>query len=304
MINYIFRHLQVFFNTLGDLFRSPLHTLLNATVIGITIAIPTLAYVSVNSAKTLTNSWEVQPQVNLYLEDAYNTDDINAIIEEIGFIEGISSTRLIPKAEALKQFKSSSGLGEEIDALKSNPLPNTLIVTPQTEYSGEQDVALLVENLLKIDGIKEHSVNMDWLTRFNSLLTFGRSLFLLLSALLSIAVLLVVNNTVGLLIRERKQEIIVTQLVGGTNTFIKRPFLYYGAILGGLGGIITIIIYFCSHWLLQQPLANLAQTYNSQFTLKSLTFKESIIIVLIGLLLGWLAAQFAVIRQLYKIKPK
>lgn len=304
MFNYISRHLQVFFSTLGELFRSPMNTLLNATVIGITLAIPTLAYVSVNSAKTLTNAWEVQPQVNLYLEDDYKESDISAMIEEIGFIEGVSSTRLIPKAEALKQFKASSGLADELDSLKVNPLPNTLIVTPKTEHSGESEVTTLVENLLKIDGIKEHSVNMDWLSRFNSLLAFGRSLFLILAALLSIAVLLVINNTVGLLIRERKQEIIVTQLVGGTNSFIKRPFLYYGALLGLIGSLIAILIYVVAHFLLQQPIEELAKTYNSQFTLASLSIKEIGILCFTGLILGWLASQFAVIRQLHKIKPK
>ncbi len=303
MFNYLSRHLQVFFQTLGDLFRSPSTTLLGAFMIGITIVIPLLAYIALSSAKALTNDWEVQPQINVYLA-ADNSADADALTTEIGFIEGVKSTRLIPKDEAFTQFKKDSGLATELESLTENPLPDTVIVTPENEFATRKNINVLADSILKIEGIGSHSINFDWLSRFNSLLKFGNSVFWFLAGLLALAVVLVLNNTISLLIHDRKQEIIVTQLVGGTNSFIKRPFLYYGAILGFLGAVVALIIYLAAHFLIKAPVTELANSYGSHFTLATLDYKKISFILLGATILGWLAAQLSLIRQLHKIKPK
>lgn len=304
MMSYLFRHLQVFMATLGDLFRSPLSSIMSALVIGITMAIPAIGFTLLNSAESMSRNWDISPQINVYLEDSVNENATAAIINEFEFIEGIAGTRLISKQQALQDFKRISGLGDELNALEENPLPTTIVVEPQIDYASADKIATLEQQLRKIDGINDISVNVEWLNRLNSVLNFLHSITKIIGLLLSIAIILVVSNTIGLQIQNRRQEIIITKLVGGTNAFVKRPFLYFGGILGLLGGAFCSAIYLICYLILEQPVQKLAISYGSNFSLVSLSGVHFLTFLLIGAMLGWLAAQLSVMRHLSAILPK
>ena len=298
------RHLQVLMATLGDLCRSPLSSTMSALVIGITMAIPVIGAMLITSAESVSRNWDISPQINVYLDDAIDANDVDPLINEFNFIEGIADTKLLSKDQALAEFKRISGLKDELDSLDENPLPTTIIISPTGEYNSREKIAELKNNLIKMDGIQDITVNVEWLDRLNSVLSFLHSVAKIISILLAIAIILVVSNTIGLQIQNRKQEIVITKLVGGTDAFVKRPFLYFGATLGILGGIFCCIIYGITYLALNQPIQQLASSYGSSFSLVGLEWWHLVTLLAIGALLGWLAAQLSVIRHLATILPK
>ncbi len=303
MKNYIIRHIQVLFATLGNLFRAPISTVMNASVIGITLAIPMVCLNLLDSAESLNRSWDSKPQVNLYLEADLDESDVSAIIHELEYTAGLEKAEVISKEQALEEFKRLSGLQEELSSLDENPLPVTIIALPTEAFSTPDGLQQLEASLKKIDGIADISMNIEWIKRFNAILTFMRSLALIIGLLLAIAIVLVTSNTVRLLIMDRKKEIIITKLVGGTNTFVRRPFLYFGVILGLAGGLLASLIHIVTHYALNQPIQQLAESYNSQFSLATLSLQQFGWTLLTGAILGWLAARISIARHLSKIKP-
>ena len=298
------RHLQVLLATLGDLFRSPLNSIMSALVIGITMAIPAIGAMLISSAESVSSNWDISPQINVYLDDAISSEDIDSLLNEFNFVEGIGKTKVLTKEQALSEFKQISGLKDELDNLDENPLPTTIIISPSDDYNSHEKITELQDSLTKIDGIQGITVNFEWLERLNSVLSFLHSIAKIISVLLAIAIILVVSNTIGLQIQNRKQEIVITKLVGATDSFVKRPFLYFGATIGILGGIFCCIIYGLTYLALNQPIQQLASSYGSSFSLISLEWWHLASLLLIGSILGWLAAQLSVIRHLSTIVPK
>ena len=298
------RHLQVLLATLGDLFRSPLNSIMSALVIGITMAIPAIGAMLISSAESVSSNWDISPQINVYLDDAISSGDIDSLLNEFNFVEGIGKTKVLTKEQALSEFKQISGLKDELDNLDENPLPTTIIISPSDDYNSHEKITELQGSLTKIDGIQGITVNFKWLERLNSVLSFLHSIAKIISVLLAIAIILVVSNTIGLQIQNRKQEIVITKLVGATDSFVKRPFLYFGATIGILGGIFCCIIYGLTYLALNQPIQQLASSYGSSFSLISLEWWHLASLLLIGSILGWLAAQLSVIRHLSAIVPK
>lgn len=298
------RHLQVFLATLGDLSRSPLNSIMSSLVIGITMSIPVIAAMLIISAESVSRNWDISPQINVYLDNSVHSGDIGSLLNEFNFIEGIAESTLLTKDQALTNFKQISGLQDELDSLEENPLPNTIIISPTENFNTPAKIAELKDSLTKIDGINDITVNIEWLERLNSVLSFLRSVAKIISILLAIAIILVVSNTIGLQIQNRKQEIVITKLVGGTDSFVKRPFLYFGATIGILGGVFCCIIYGITYLTLNQPIQQLAASYGSNFTLIQLEWWHLLSLIGLGAVLGWLAAQLSVIRHLAKILPK
>lgn len=298
------RHLQVLLATLGDLSRSPLNSISSALVIGITMAIPVIGGMLISSAGSMSRNWDISPQINVYLNDAVAPNDTKALLNEFNFFAGVASTTLLTKDQALTEFKRLSGLEDELDTLEENPLPTTIIISPTSDYDSIDRITKLKNDLMKIDGVQNITINVEWLERLNSVLSFLRSTAKIISILLAIALILVVSNTIGLQIQNRRQEIVITKLVGGTDSFVKRPFLYFGATIGIFGGVFCCIIYALTYLALNQPIQRLASSYGSSFSLVNLQWWHLASLLLIGGLLGWLAAQLSVIRHLSSILPK
>ena len=298
------RHFQVLLATLGDLFRSPLSSIMSALVIGITMAIPVIGAMLIASAESVSRNWDISPQVNVYLNNTIDDNNVNSLQKEFDFVEGIADTKLLTKDQALAEFKLISGLKDELDNLDENPLPITFIITPTEDFSNREKIIELQNNLIKFDAVQNITVNIEWLERLNSVLSFLYSVAKIISVLFAIAIILVVSNTIGLQIQNRRQEIVITKLVGGTDAFVKRPFLYFGATIGLLGGIFCCIIYALAYLALNQPIQQLASSYGSNFSLVNIEWWHLISLLAIGALLGWLAAQLSVIRHLAKILPK
>jgi len=301
---YITRHLQVLFSTLGNMRRTPLASLNTIIIVAITLLLPALLYVSIKSAQNLSQNWQGRPQISIFLHQELSEGESKLIFDEIRLHPAIGVAELISPTQALEEFRMLSGLDFEINFLDSNPLPASIVLMPSSDYADSAQLTELKEELSKIEGIDQIRLDLDWTDRFNAILRVFTRIASLLSTLLSLALILIVGNTIKLLILNRRQEIEITKLVGGTDTFVRRPFLYYGSLFGLFGATLTLFLLLAAASLVKEPIKQLSNFYQSHSPLYQLNFIEILIIISIGTALGWLAARWSVAQHLRQIQPK
>ncbi len=308
MGTYIARHLQVLFATLGDLRRTPMSTINTLLIIAITLLLPCLLYVTVKSAQTLSDSWEGRPQISIFLKKEISDDTATLIFEEVKLHPSIELAEFVTPEQALAEFKvlskGEANLEQELAFLGENPLPPSIVVMPDKASAKSEKLIALKDELSQFDGIESVRLDLDWTDRFNAMLLVFSRVAMLLSGLLALGLILIVGNTIKLLIFNRRHEIEITKLVGGTDTFVRRPFLYYGTLFGLLGSIISLGLLLGAASLVAQPLNQLAELYQSNGLIHQVTALEMLAVVLVGSLLGWLAARWSVAQHLRDIQPK
>ena len=310
MGTYIKRHLQVLFATLGDMRRTPMATINTILIIAITLLLPCLLYVAVKSAQGLNNSWQGRPQISIFLQKDISDSTAQLIFEEIQLHPAIELAEFINPDQALEEFKVLSGtqgntsIEQELEFIGENPLPASIVVMPNEGFAQSEKLQALKQELSQFDGIESIRLDLDWTDRFNAMLNVFSRVALMLSSLLGAALILIVGNTIKLLIFNRRHEIEITKLVGGTDIFVRRPFLYYGTLFGFLGALITLGLLLVTASVVQQPLSELAALYQSSALLHQVQAWEMAAVVGIGSLIGWLAARWSVAQHLRKIQPK
>ena len=224
------RHREALYESIARLRRTPLATLLTIAVIGITLALPGGLYLAVDNTRQLARGWEANGQVSLFLKQQVNDAEAQKLAEKIRRLPGVKSVSFISRAQALAEFKRYSGFGEVLNLLERNPLPAVLVVQPA--QLRPEALAKLTTELGQQAGVDIASLDLDWVRRLHAILEFARRAVAILAGLLGIAVLIIVGNTVRLAVLSRREEIEVTKLVGGTDAFIRRPFLYSGLLQG------------------------------------------------------------------------
>ena len=307
MRSYFARHLQVLLSTLGDMARTPTATINTILIIAITLLLPSLLYVTVKSSEGLSESWQGRPQVSVFLQNGVGDREAQLIFQEIQLHPAIELAEFVTPRQALEEFRllsESTSLDEELAFLGENPLPASIVLMPTKADAGPTEVAKLKQQLSKIEGIDSIRLDLDWTERFNAILNVVTRVGALLSALLALGLVLIVGNTIKLLIYNRRDEIEISKLVGGTNTFVRRPFLYYGTLFGFLGSLIALGLLLLAANLVEQPLTKLASLYQRQSLLYDLQSWEVLSLIAIGATLGWLAARWSVAQHLWKIKPR
>lgn len=306
MGSYFARHVQVFFATLGDMVRTPISTINTVLIIAITLLLPSLLYVVIKSSEGLSDSWQGRPQISVFLQKQLSDSEAKQIFQEIQLHPSIELAEFITPQQALEEFRllsDSASLDEELAFLGTNPLPPSIVLMPNQLAAKAAPLNELKEQLEKIDGIDSIRLDLDWTERFNAILSVLTRVGLLLSGLLALALVLIVGSTIKLLIYNRRDEIEITKLVGGTNTFVRRPFLYYGTLFGLFGALISLLFLLIAASLVEQPLSNLASLYQRQSLLHEVQAWEVLCVLAAGAMLGWLAARWSVAQHLWKIKP-
>ncbi len=308
MKTYLSRHLQVLFATLGDMRRTPVTSLTTLMIIAITLLLPSLLYVTVKSAQSLSNNWQGRPQISIFLQQEISNDTAELIFEEIQLHPSIELAEFVTPDQALAEFRVLSAdevsLEQELVFLGENPLPASIVVMPDQASAKSDKLLALKEELNQFEGIDNIRLDLDWTDRFNAMLAVFSRAAALLSGLLALALVLIVGNTIKLLIFNRRHEIEIIKLVGGTDSFIRRPFLYYGAFFGFLGSLISLGLILLAANLVKQPISDLAALYNSNALIHRLTPLEVVVQIVIGSSLGWLAARWSVAQHLRKIQPR
>ncbi|MEQ1526764.1 MAG: permease-like cell division protein FtsX [Gallionella sp.] len=296
---------QIFTQNIGVLrrmFTPPLAGIFNLLVIGITLSLPTGLYVLLTNAQTLTTQLSSTPQVSLYLQMNTQEDDVAKLRKQLDQHPDIARSEFVPRLKALEQLKQTSGLSDVIDSLEKNPLPDAFIVHPK--QSDAPTLEKLRNELAKLPKVEIAQLDSAWAYKLEALLKFAWMVVIILTCLLSLALIAITFNTIRLQILTRHEEIEVAKLIGATNSFIRRPYLYFGALQGLLGGIAAWLIITISVMLLNYNLVALSQLYASQFVLHSLSLGDSLTLLMFSMYLGWLGAWLSVARLLSRIETR
>lgn len=303
-VTWLLRHAQMSLASLGRLTRNPTSTFMTAMVIGIALALPSGLHLLVDNIRSLTSSWDGNASVSLFLADGITDQQAIAVQRQIDLRPDVAATQLIGRNQALEEFRRLSGFGAAIDLLDDNPLPAVVLVRPTADVVGAKAFSTMVEELQAYREIALAQVDLQWVERLGAITrTFERGV-LVLAALLGVAVLLIVGNTIRLEIQHRVSEIEIVKLVGGTDAFIRRPFLYEGLWYGLLGAFVALALVLIALILLDSPVQQLAGLYDADFSLALMDSFSLLGVALGGPLLGLAGAWLAVGRHLAHIQPE
>jgi len=304
LISFFIRHIQSLFFALGQLSKTPVSTLMTSASLGIALALPAGLNELVISVQGLGGNFEEINKISLFLKKHVTEPQIKELKQQFLSINEIATIKHISPKQALVEFKQHSGFGDALNSLNNNPLPHVLIIEPSLSVATPSQLESLLEKLSQQPEVDIAQLDIKWLKRLFSFIEIGKTGILIISLLLALAVLLIIVNTIRLAIENRRNEIIITKLIGGTNSFIRRPFLYLGLWYGFLGGLVAIFFVDLSLLIIQQPIKQLATLYQTEiFSLSIMSFTHNMQIILSGILLGLIGAWFAVNRQLKHIEP-
>jgi cell division transport system permease protein len=304
MNQWLERHAQTLVGSLGRLWQQPFATLLTILVIGIALALPACLHVLVQNVREASGGWSNALDISVYMKQSASLDQARRAADRIRQRRDVDEVTIIEADKALAEFRRNSGFGEALDALKTNPLPHALIVRPDAEYREASSVQTLTAELRKIDGVDIVQLDTEWVSRFNAILDVIRRGVMLAAGLFALGILVIVGNTIRLDIENRRDEIEVTKLVGGSDAFVRRPFLYNGVWYGLGGALIAGLIVLVMVLVLADPVRRIAGLYGSSFHLRGIGAAGWFALLLGGALLGWLGSFIVATRELREIEPK
>ena len=300
---YFTRHAQNLLSALGRMVRQPVGSLLTVTVIGIALCLPAGLHLLVVNGKAITSNWDSAVDLTVYLRPGLPPGTAKGLAQRLEKRLDISSVQVIPAAQALAEFRELSGFGEALDALAENPIPDVLVIRPAQEDISATQVKMLGDELTAWKEIDLVQVDTAWVERFHALLAILRRAVSLAAAVLAVGVVVIVGNTIRLDIQNRKSEIEVCKLIGASDAFIRRPFLYSGLWYGLGGAIVALLVVNGTMLLLQAPIRQVAGLYGSDFKLMGLDPGSVLLILAGGSGLGWLGSWLAATRHMRLIEP-
>ncbi len=286
------------------LLATPAQTLMTSLVVAIALALPVTLLLALDNISELGASWDSNPKVSVYLNVRAKQQAIDQLLREIEAYPEVESLEFLSPQEALEDFQLFSGFGEALDTLEQNPLPPTIIVAPKMTAMEPHHLAALASRVRGEAIVEEVALDMDWVRRLHEIMMLGRKIVLVLATLLSIGVLLAIGNTIRLAIENRRDEILVIKLVGGTDGFVRRPFLYAGGWYGLLGGLFACVIIVIGYTVIEPSVLRLAALYQSDFLLRGLGVVAALQLLAISTALGWVGAWLAVGRHLRHVEPR
>lgn len=296
------RHVSISVGSLGRLVRHPFSSFMIVLVIAVTLALPAAINLIVKNAQSISGSWDNALDFSVFLKQDVTEDQaagLGRLIEQRADVDSVS---FISASKALADFKVHSGFGSALDQLPDNPLPHTLVVRPSAGNTSDSMI-LLQEELGNLPETEFVQVDTEWVQRFHAILDIVRQAIAIGAALLAIAIVVIIGNTIRLDIENRRNEIEVTKLIGASNAFVRRPFLWSGFWYGLFGALFALGLVQYGLFLLEKPAARLAGLYQSSVAVLSLTLEESLAILAIGVTLGLLGSWFAAARHMRRIEP-
>ena len=298
---YLLHHLKSLLFSLDKIYQAPTTTIMTVAVIGITLSLPGGFYLFLKNIDAIAGDFRSSSQIGLYLDLDIGEKQARALEKQIAKMENVTSTRFISRELSLEEFRQNSGFGNSIDTLSSNPLPHTIIVEP--DEADTFTVRNLLNSLQAMPEVEIAKLDTEWLERLYTIIEIAKRSVIIITILFAFAVLLIIGNTIRLDIQNRYQEIIVTKLIGATDAFIRRPFLYGGVWYGLLGGIISWLIVEIGYLAIAGPLERLNLLYQSDMELITFSFHDFIILITSSTLLGLAGSWIAVARHLNQIEP-
>ena len=299
---WLSHHFHALAAAIKRLTRTPIGSLLSIAVIGIAFSLPAGIYVLLENLQSLSGQFSGAPQLSLFLKLDADLEAVAEIESRLKQHPDVGRFTFIPKGAALEQLRQSNDWGDVMDGLERNPLPDAFVLSTRN-ISPERLEALRAE-LMKLPQIEHAQLDSAWAKRLDALLKLGRAGVLMLAALLSFSLVAVAFNTIRLQIMTMRDEIEVSKLIGATRGFIRRPFLYFGAIQGAVGGAAAWLIISWGIHMADEQLKHLMNLYEVNFRLYHLSLEDSLSLLLLSALLGWIGAWLSVTYQLGRIEPR
>jgi cell division transport system permease protein len=301
LIAYRDQHAQALFSSLGRLFSTPFTSAMTIGVLAIAISLASGFYLIVVNLQQLTAGLEASNQISLFLRDEVSEAHAKKYAEQLKKNSDIAEITLIGKQQALAEFRKFSGFGEAVDVLGKNPLPVVIQVLPKNALVDKEKMTELLEKFKKSPEVDFAQMDMAWVQRLQGIVATARLGAILIALVLGVAVFFIAGNTIRLEVHNRKDEIIIAKLVGATNGFIQRPFLYTGFWIGLLSGILAWFLVTVMMLVLRNSVENLSGLYEGGFHLLFFSYLETLYLLasstLIAVLGSWLVLHFQ-IRQL------
>ncbi|HHZ69548.1 MAG TPA: FtsX-like permease family protein [Methylococcaceae bacterium] len=296
MKGFFIVHLQALLFSLGQQLRTPFSSILTIAVLSISIALSGLFYLLVKNVTYLTGHLETSNQITLFLGQQVSEQDGRQLQRQLEKHRNIQATRLITKAEGLKEFEHYSGFGDALKALNSNPLPMVVQIFPRLSLTTQQQLQQLLDELKGLPGVSVAKLDMQWVQRLKAIIVLVERAVLVLASILGFAVIFITGNTIRLELQNRQEEVVIAKLVGATNGFIARPFLYSGFWYGFLAGILALLMITGLMKLLQSPLEQLTRLY--------LGYQDVVFLSVLNSVMGVVGAWGVLVMQLNRLKPE
>lgn len=303
MINWLNQHAQAIKLVLTRMLYNKLSTFMISLVIAVAMCVPGVFYMGVDHLSKLSNHMQDETEISLFLKLDASPNVASEIDATLAKNTAIKQYHLVTKDQAWKDLKAkaeSNKIDNEVSQLSKNPLPDAFFI--QAKSAEPAALEALKNELQEIPGVDQAVLNAEWAKRLSSILALGTKIILFIAALLALALLVIIGNTVRMQILTQKEEIIVSKLIGATTSFIRTPFLYAGMIYGLFGGILAIVILTLIVQLYNQSVTQLSNLYSSDFSLPWFNLPLYIAIIITSILIGWLGSYLSVTRSIAAIK--
>ena len=301
---WLARHAQTLVGSLGRILQQPVATGMTMAVVALALALPLFLGVLLQNTRSATAHWNQAFDLSVYLDPKAGIERAKALAKQLRAREDVAEVRVISAEQALSEFRTTSGFGKALDALGDNPLPNTLMVTPTPAASTPAGTAALRARIAALADVEAVQLDTEWVERLNAMLEVLRRFVWLTGGLLGLGVIVIVGNTIRLDILNRRAEIEVMKLVGATDRFARRPFLYSGVWYGLGGGLLAVLLVATAVASLAKPVERLAGLYGSPLRLNGLGFGWGAAVVGVSIGLGWLGSWLAATRHIRGIEPR
>lgn len=290
--------------TLSDMWRQPLATLLTVMVIAISLTLPSVCYMVWKNVSQAATQWYPAPQLTVYLSKTLDDSAAENVVAQLKQVEGVDNVNYLTREEALNEFRNWSGFGGAMDMLEQNPLPAVAIITPKLNFQNSDTMQSLRDRVMKVQGVDEVRMDDSWFARLAALTGLVGQIASMIGVLMIVAVFLVIGNSVRLSIFARRDTINVQKLIGATDGFILRPFLYGGALLGFSGAVLSLLLSEVLVLRLQSVVASVATVFGTTFSLEGFSWDEALLLLLIAAIIGWVAAWLATVQHLRRFTPQ
>jgi len=299
MKQWLNQHQQALQIVLTRMRHNLLATLMMFCVMGVTLCLPGILYVIVDNLNRLAGDIKGEPQISLFLKQDIKADTTSELDKKLSQNPAVKTYRFVSKESAWQDLQTSSNTAEIAHNLEKNPLPDAYFVTPKNIEPAA--IEALQQEMQQWPGVEIAQADAAWVKRLYAMLELGKKAILALVLLLGFALIAIIGNTIRLQILTQREEIEVSRLIGATDRFIRRPFLYAGAIYGFGGGLAATLFLVSVISLFNSSVEEIAASYGSNFHLTLPDLLTSIVIIASALSLGWVGSYIAVGRSLSKL---
>jgi cell division transport system permease protein len=300
---YFARHAQVLVGSLGRIVHEPFAALMTMGVIAVALALPLFLSMLLQNARMASGNWNEAYDLSVYMDKSASAARVQALAKALRLRGDVATVRIITADQALAEFRNDSGFGKALDVLSDNPLPDTLVVTPTIGSSTPQGTETLKTAIAAMSDVQTVQIDTEWVKRLHAMLDLLRRVVWLTAALLGVGIVIIVSNTIRLDILNRRAEIEVMKLVGASDGFTRRPFLYSGIWYGLGGGLLALMLVAIASAGLARPVARLAFLYGSAFRLEGVNVATGLGVLGVAVGLSWLGSWLAATRHIRAIEP-